>query len=81
MDACSSLDFTDYEVLRGVFCDTNNGKMYRCLLGDLMDEIKPAASVWTLIADPRGDSYSMLDCLSGQLVNRCLCGKESCSMH
>lgn len=61
-----------------LYVENNNGKVYRCLLDDLMNESKPAASVWTPIADPRAGRYCTLGSLSGQLV--AIGGKESRSI-
>ena len=61
-----------------LYVENNNGKVYRCLVDDLMDGSKPAASVWTPIADPRAGSYCTLSSLSGQLV--AIGGKESRSI-
>ena len=61
-----------------LYVENNNGKVYHCLLDDLTDDSKPAASVWTSIADPRTGSYCTLGSLSGQLV--AIGGKESRSI-
>ena len=61
-----------------LYVENNNGRVYRCLLDDLMDDSKPADSVWTSIASTRGGCYSTLGSLGGQLV--AIGGKESRSI-
>ena len=55
-------------------------KCYHCLLGDLMDGRKPAASVWNSIADLIEAIVTpcWTSSLSGQLI--AIGGKEFCSI-
>ena len=61
-----------------LYVENNNGTVYHCLLDDLMDDSKPAGSVWTSIAGTRAGCYSTLGSIHGQLV--AIGGKESRSI-